>query len=314
MCFVTCDRKGLTVDSSKLKIRKNFNPMVFLCFRLLTVGLWIWLMYLCHIIDLGLIGYAEACALQKRVVAARKASGIEDALLLCEHPPVITLGRSGKRENLLASEHVLRQKGVGFHATDRGGDVTYHGPGQIVGYPILNLGAIRRDVVWYVRTLEEAMIRATAEFGIAAEREPGKTGVWVKVLKEDEERSLPTRSEPSVGSSAVADELGMTTLAGSSEKLAAIGVHISRWVTSHGFAYNVSTDLRNFDLIVPCGIADRKATSLEKLLGRKVEEKEVAPRIAKHLGELLGLEMKETSRKEFVEKLAGAEQAVMASA
>jgi len=230
----------------------------------------------CRIIDLGLIGYAEAYALQKRVVAARKVDAIEDVLLLCEHPHVITLGRSGKRENLLASEHVLRQKGVEFHASDRGGDITYHGPGQIVGYPILNLGAIRRDVVWYVRTLEEAMIRATAEFGIAAERVAGKTGIWVR--------------------------------AGSvEEKLAAIGVHISRWVTSHGFAYNVSTDLRNFELIVPCGIADRKATSLEKLLGRNIQENEVAPRIAKHLSELLGLEMKESSKKELFEKLEHAE-------
>src|SRR4029077_7515783 len=176
--------------------------------------------------------------------------------------------------------------GVEFHASDRGGDITYHGPGQIVGYPIVNLGTIRRDVVWYVRTLEEAMIRATAELGIAAEREPGKTGIWVKVNAE----------ERSVGNS--------------EEKLAAIGVHISRWVTSHGFAYNVSTDLRNFELIVPCGIADRRATSLEKLLGRNVEEKEVAPRIAKHLGQLLGLEMREASRKELLEKLERAEQAV----
>src|SRR3977135_3119911 len=211
-------------------------------------------------VDLGLIGYAEAWELQKRVVASRKAGAIADVLLLCEHPPVITLGRSGKRENLLASEHVLRQKGVEFHAGDRGGDITYHGPGQIVGYPILNLGAIRRDVVWYVRMLEEAIIRASAGFGKTAERVGGKTGIWVR--------------------------------AGSTEeKLAANGVRISRWVTSHGFAYNVSTDLRNFELIVPCGIADRKATSLEKLLGRNVEQKEVAPRIAKHLGEVLGVEM-----------------------
>src|SRR5467141_589352 len=237
----------------------------------------------CLTVDLGLIGYAEAYALQKRVVAARKADAIEDALLLCEHPPVITLGRSGKQENLLASEHVLRQKGVEFQPSDRGGDITYHGPGQIVGYPILNLGAIRRDVLWYVRMLEEAMIRATAEFGITAERVAGKTGIWVR--------------------------------AGSTEeKLAAIGVRISRWVTSHGFAYNVSTDLRNFDLIVPCGIADRKATSLEKLLGRNMEQKEVALRIAQHLGELLGLDMKETSRKELLEKLEHAEQAVAISA
>src|SRR6202521_207796 len=231
----------------------------------------------CQIVDLGLIGYAEAYALQKRVAAARKAGAIEDVLLLCEHPHVITLGRSGKRENLLTSERVLRQKGVEFHATDRGGDITYHGPGQIVGYPILNLGAIRRDVVWYVRTLEEAMIRASAEFGITAERVAGKTGIWVRI--------------------------GNTE-----EKLAAIGVHISRWVTSHGFAYNVSTDLRNFALIVPCGIADRKATSLEKLLGRKVEEKEAALRIAKHLGELLGLEMKERSREELLGRLEQVDQ------
>jgi len=238
---------------------------------------------ICQIIDLGLIGYAEAYALQQRVVAARKAGAIEEVLLLCEHSHVITQGRNGKREHLLASEHVLRQKGVEFHATNRGGDITYHGPGQLVGYPILNLGAIRRDVVWYVRTLEEAMIRATAEFGITAERVAGKTGIWVRAGKTE-------------------------------EKLAAIGVHISRWVTSHGFAYNVSTDLRNFDLIVPCGIADRKATSLEKLLGRSVEEKEVAPRIAKHLGELLGLEMKEASRKELLERLEHAEQALTVSA
>jgi lipoyl(octanoyl) transferase len=236
----------------------------------------------CLTIDLGLIGYAEAYALQQRVVAARKAGAIEDALLLCEHPHVITQGRNGKREHLLVSEHVLRQKGVEYYETSRGGDITYHGPGQIVGYPILNLGAIRRDVVWYVRTLEEAMIRATAEFGISAQRVAGKTGIWVHAGNPE-------------------------------EKLAAIGVHISRWVTSHGFAYNVTTDLRNFDLVVPCGIADRKATSLEKLLGRNVEQKEIAPRIAKHLGELLGLDMKESSRHELLEKLERAEQAVTVS-
>jgi len=238
---------------------------------------------ICESIDVGLIGYAEAYALQKRLVAARKAGAIGDVLLLCEHPHVITLGRSGKRENLLASEQVLRQKGIEFHATDRGGDITYHGPGQIVGYAILDLGEIRRDVVWYVRMLEEAMIRATAEFGISAERVAGKTGIWVRA--------------------------GNTE-----EKLAAIGVHISRWVTSHGFAYNVSTDLRNFELIVPCGIADRKAISLEKLLERSVEEREVAPKIAKHLGELLGFEMKKASHKELLEKLEHAEQVVTVSA
>jgi lipoate-protein ligase B len=228
-------------------------------------------------VDLGLIPYAEAYALQKRIVAARKLDAIEDVLLFCEHPHVITQGRNGKREHLLASENVLRQKGVEFFETSRGGDVTYHGPGQIVAYPILNLGAIRRDVVWYVRQLEEAMIRATGEFGIVAGREEGKTGVWV-------------------GES------------GKSEKLAAIGVHISRWVTSHGLAYNVSTDLRNFELIVPCGIVDRKATSLEKLLGRGVEVKEVKPKLAKHLGEVFGMQIREIGRAELLGQLEVAEQ------
>ena len=121
-------------------------------------------MKVCYTIDLGLIGYAEAWELQKRLVSARKAGLIEDVLLLCEHPHVITLGRNGKRENLLASEQVLRQKNVEFHASDRGGDITYHGPGQIVGYPILNLGEIRKDVGWYVRMLEETMIRTSGAF------------------------------------------------------------------------------------------------------------------------------------------------------
>jgi len=230
-------------------------------------------------VELGRIAYTEAWALQKRLVAARKAGAIEDVLLLCEHPHVITLGRNGNRGHLLASEHVLKQKGVELHATDRGGDVTYHGPGQLVGYPILNLGAIRRDVVWYVRMLEEAMIRATAEFGVSAGRVEGKTGVWVKNNITE-------------------------------EKLAAIGVHISRWVTSHGFAYNLSTDLRYFDLIVPCGIADRKPTSLEKILRRGIESKEVAPPLVKHLGEVFGLEMKAVSREELLERLERAERPV----
>jgi len=234
-------------------------------------------------VDLGLIPYAEAYALQKRAVAARKLSGIEDVLLFCEHPHVITQGRNGKKEHMLAGENVLRQKGVEFFETSRGGDVTYHGPGQIVAYPILNLGAIRRDVVWYVRMLEEAMIRATAEFGIEAKRESGKTGIWV--------------GEGKLG-----------------EKLGAIGVHISRWVTSHGLAYNVSTDLRNFELIVPCGIADRKVTSLEKLLGRSVKLAEVKPKLAKYLGEVLGLELREIGRAELRERLETVEQPAAATA
>src|SRR5450755_2102646 len=133
----------------------------------------------CWVVDLGLIPYAEACGLQRRAVAARKQALLPDVLLLCEHPHVITLGRNGKLEHLRAPDRVLRQMGVEFSPTDRGGDITYHGPGQIVGYPILDLAGIRRDVGWYVRTLEETMIRTSADFGVTALREPGKAGVWV---------------------------------------------------------------------------------------------------------------------------------------
>ena len=235
----------------------------------------------CLIVDLGLIGFADAFALQKRLVAARKADAIGDVLLLCEHSHVITLGRNGSREHLLASERVLQQKGVEFHATNRGGDITYHGPGQVVGYPVLNLSAIRRDVVWYVRMLEEVMIRTCRVFGVTARRESGKTGVWIP---------LESNREP--------------------EKIGAIGVHISRWVTSHGFAFNVSTDLRFFDLIVPCGIPGRAATSLEKLLARRVEPGEVAPQLGKHFGEVFGFEMKAASRVELLDDLQRFEQPV----
>src|SRR5246500_3339151 len=238
----------------------------------------------CLTVDLGLIGYADAYALQKRIVAARKAGAIEDVLLLCQHRHVITQGRNGKREHLLAGENVLRQKGVDFYETSRGGDITYHGPGQIVGYPILDLAAIRRDVVWYVRMLEEVMIRASSDFGVLATREAGKTGIWV----------VRGKNSPQ---SAQRPQSGVET----AEKLGAIGVHISRWVTSHGFAYNVSTDLRLFDLIVPCGIADRKATSLEKLLGRSVASAQVAARLRHHFGDVFHLEMRAASRDELLE-------------
>jgi lipoyl(octanoyl) transferase len=255
----------------------------------------------CSIVDLGLIAYAEAWELQERVVAARKAGAIEDVLLFCEHPHVITLGRSGNRANLLASESVLRQKGVEFFETSRGGDITYHGPGQIVGYPILNLSAIRRDVVWYVRTLEEAMIRATADLGIAARREPGKTGIWVHA----DEVADRSKRDSSLA-------LGMTDQP--AEKLAAIGVHISRWVTSHGFAYNVATDLRYFELIVPCGIADRKATSLEKLLGRRVSLEQIRPLLVKQVCEVFGLTVRTEEPAGLFAKLAAFEQALSVSA
>ena len=226
-------------------------------------------------IDLGLFSYADAFALQERIVAAHKLDAIDDVLLFCTHPHVITLGRNGNRANLLASEHVLRQKGVELHETNRGGDITYHGPGQIVGYPILNLERIRRDVHWYVRSLEESMIRATADFGISAFPVSGKTGVWVKSAHGDQE-----------------------------EKLAAIGVHLSRWITSHGFAYNVATDLRYFDLIVPCGIADRKATSLEKLLSRSVAPSEVQPHLIQHFSDIFSFTPQTTTREALIALLA----------
>jgi len=209
----------------------------------------------CWLIDLGLIAYAPACELQHRAVEARKAGTIPDVLFLCEHPHVITLGRNGKLENLRASDRVLRQMNVEFHPTDRGGDITYHGPGQIVGYPILDLTEHRRDVRWYVHQLEEAMIRATSEFGIEAHRVEGLHGIWLDTP-------------------------------GGAEKLAALGVHLSRWVTSHGFAYNISTDLRYFDLIAPCGIADKRATSLERGLRREVSQIEVSSSLARHFGDV----------------------------
>src|SRR5580704_6400741 len=252
----------------------------------------------CLIVDLGLIGYAEAFELQKRVVAARKADAIGDVLLLCEHPHVITLGRSGKRENLLASERVLAQKGVEFHATNRGGDITYHGPGQIVGYPVIQLAAIRRDVVWYVRMLEEVMIRTCGDFGIAARREEGKTGAWIDSQKKDSPQRA--QSSQSFGS----DE----SKGAAAEKIGAIGVHISRWVTSHGFAFNVATDLRYFELIVPCGIAERKATSLEKVLGRAVKRNEAVMKLVEHFGEVFGREPQQTTREELFSALKKFEQ------
>src|SRR5690242_19820439 len=221
----------------------------------------------CRTIDLGTIGYDEAAALQERLVAARKTGAAPDLLLFCEHPHVITLGRNGKCEHLHASEDLLHRRGVEFHHSNRGGDIIYHGPGQIVGYPILDLNGIRRDVVWYVRQLEECMISATSSFGVRAFRIPGRTGVWVQ------------GADGGDGGSPIP------------EKLAAIGVHISRWISFHGFAYNVSTDLRFFDLITPCGIDGCRSTSLEKLLGLSVSRADAIARLSAAFGETFGLEL-----------------------
>ncbi len=241
----------------------------------------------CWAVDCGLLPYEDACKLQHRLVAARKAGAVPDVLLLCEHPHVITLGRNGHQEHLLASEHLLRQMNVQFYPTDRGGDITFHGPGQIVGYPILDLTAIRRDVAWYLRQLEELMISVTGNFGIEATRKAGMTGVWVERPAQD----------------------GMPPTA---EKLAAIGVHLSRWVTSHGFAYNVSTDLRYFDLIVPCGLQGKRATSLEAVLGLTIDSQEVLPILIQRFGEIFGRKMQIVSRESLGEVLRQQEAQVHA--
>jgi lipoyl(octanoyl) transferase len=193
---------------------------------------------------LGLVSYSEGLELQARLVAERQRGEIGDTLLLLEHRPVFTLGRNARRENVLFPDAELQARGYEVFETGRGGDVTYHGPGQVVGYPILELPEGRRDVHRYVRDLEEVMIRTCGDYGVTASRVHGLTGAWV-----------------------------------GAEKIGAIGVRIARWVTSHGFAFNVSNDLAPFDLIVPCGIRGRGVTSLERLLGRSVVVEEAMDRI-----------------------------------
>jgi lipoyl(octanoyl) transferase len=267
-------------------------------------------MTICRTIDLGTIGYGEAAVLQERLVAARKLGAAPDLLLLCEHPHVITLGRNGKRENLLASEDLLRCRGVEFHHSNRGGDITYHGPGQIVGYPILDLNGIRRDVVWYVRQLEECMIRATSSFGIQAFRVPGRTGVWVRATEGGDGARTILEDRSGVRPDAGVGTESSDSPAAILEKLAAIGVHISRWVTSHGFAYNVSTDLRFFDLITPCGIAGCRATSLEKLLGIPVARADAIAHLTVAFGEVFGLDLEPVHDAELNGWLTGEETPV----
>jgi len=201
----------------------------------------------CELRDLGRVSYDGALAIQHDLVERRKRGEIPDQLLIVEHPHVVTMGRNGHLENLLASPEILAGAGIELHYTDRGGDVTYHGPGQIVGYPIFDLREWKRDVVAYVRALEQVLIDALAEFGIVAERLPGATGVWI-----------------------------------GGAKVAAIGVHISRWVTSHGFALNLDTDLDYFKYIVPCGLT-RPVTSL-RALGCAASRAEVTKSVAAAFG------------------------------
>jgi lipoyl(octanoyl) transferase len=200
----------------------------------------------------GVVAYAEALEMQKALVEERRGGRVPNLLLLLQHPPVITLGvRGSSRAHITASDALLASRGIEVQDTGRGGDVTYHGPGQIVAYPILDLRPDRCDVHRYVRDLEEVMIRVCADYGIDAGRVAGLSGVWV-----------------------------------GSEKIGAVGVRISRWITSHGFAFNVNTRLDDFQLIVPCGIADRGVTSLQKLLGRTLSIDDVEERIIARFAEV----------------------------
>jgi lipoyl(octanoyl) transferase len=205
---------------------------------------------------LGRVPYAEAHALQEQLVEARKAGSLGDTLLLLEHPKVITMGRRAKGENVLLSGDALRAGGYELFETGRGGDVTFHGPGQLVVYPIVDLKPDRIDVRRYVRDLEETMIRVCADYGLSAERSDGFNGTWIE-----------------------------------NRKVGAVGVRISQWVTMHGFALNVSTELAAFSAIVPCGISDRGVTSLSRELGRSVELPEAEERAARHFAQLFEAEL-----------------------
>jgi lipoyl(octanoyl) transferase len=218
------------------------------------------LMRRCAVTDLGRIEYGEAWDVQRELVARRKQGSGEDCLLFAEHPHVITMGRGAHPEHLLVSREQLDRLGVALWETNRGGDITYHGPGQLVGYPIVDLREWKRDVVAYLRALEQVLIDAAGEFGIAAERLPGCTGVWA-----------------------------------AGAKLAALGVHVSRWVTSHGFALNVTTDLRYFGYIVPCGLT-RPVTSMEQLLGEAPPRTIVLDAVARHFGRVFGREIRPAER------------------
>src|SRR5664279_884267 len=217
-----------------------------------------------NVLYLGRVAYATALQLQRTLQEMRKAGRIENTLLLLEHPPVITLGRNAKLDNVLAPPEFLAQRGVELFEIDRGGDVTFHGPGQLIAYPIFDLRTFDPKVgaVEYVRRLEEVLIRTCGDFGIGTQRIKGLTGVWTY--------ALPDKPEA---------------------KIAAIGVHISRSVTTHGFALNVSTDLDSFSLIVPCGITDKPVTSLERELHKQLTLEEVATAASRNFGRVFQTQM-----------------------
>jgi len=242
---------------------------------------------LISIVQLGTIDYATGLKLQQQLVALRKEERIGDVLLLLEHKPVITLGRNARAANVVASPEFLKQRGVELFECDRGGDVTFHGPGQIVGYPIFDLrGFASPDgkrktlgVIEFVRRLEDVLMRTGADFRIPTKRVAGLTGVWTDPV------SLSSRTEGNDSKSASPESKDLVLAGNHPEaKLAAIGVHISRFVTSHGFALNVNTDLSYFNLIVPCGIATKPVTSMQKELARELHLNAVAESISRNLG------------------------------
>ena len=210
----------------------------------------------CSLHQLHVVTYENGLRLQETLVQMRQREEIDDQLLLLEHPPVITLGRGGSTANLLATPELLKQHRVRFFETTRGGDITYHGPGQIVGYPIVHLGEGSRDVRKYVTKLEEVLIRTVAEYGIEAKRVEGRRGIWV-----------------------------------GQNKIAAIGVRIARWVTSHGWALNVNTNLEHFRLITPCGLHGTGVTSIGGIVGREIDTQETRAHLAKHFAEIFEREL-----------------------
>jgi len=224
------------------------------------------------LVNLETIPYAEALALQHRIVEARKRGALNDTLLLLEHPPVFTLGRNATEANIIAPPEFLEQQGIQVFRVERGGEVTYHGPGQLVGYPILDLHNYRLDVGWFVRSLEEMLLRVMRDFGIAGKRIDKLVGAWV---------DTPTGEA----------------------KVAQIGARIEQWITYHGFALNVDPNMAHFDLIVPCGIADKAVTSLRRVLNRPIEMRTVRERVAARFGEVFGAEMIELSRDELFAQL-----------
>ena len=219
--------------------------------------------------QLGQMEYERGWELQRHIqehlIKAKRSdpqAPAEHVLLLVEHPPVYTLGKSGDEQNLLADEAALAARGASFHRVDRGGDITYHGPGQIVGYPLLDLERFKTDIHWYLRNLEEMVILTCQDYGLLSERIEGRTGVWIKGDDSGPER-----------------------------KICAMGIRCSRWVTMHGFAFNVNTDLSFFEAIVPCGITDRGVTSLSRERGETMDEKEVGRRLISHFQKLFDVEI-----------------------